>query len=85
MQWWMRPGPRRAWAIMKPSPSAGDQVGGGDADVLEEDFGVALVVVVAEHRQRAQHLHPGVSSGTRIMALLGVARAVECASCPSRS
>ena len=20
MQWWMRPGPRRAWAIMKPSP-----------------------------------------------------------------
>ena len=21
MQWWMRPGPRRAWAIMKPSPS----------------------------------------------------------------
>ena len=21
MQWWMRPGPRRAWAIAKPSPS----------------------------------------------------------------
>ena len=21
MVWWMRPGPRRAWAIMKPSPS----------------------------------------------------------------
>ncbi len=21
MQWWMRPGPRRAWAIMNPSPS----------------------------------------------------------------
>ena len=21
MQWWMRPGPSRAWAIMKPSPS----------------------------------------------------------------
>ena len=21
MQWWMRPGPRRAWLIMKPSPS----------------------------------------------------------------
>ena len=22
MQWWMRPGPSRAWAIMKPSPSS---------------------------------------------------------------
>ena len=49
MQWWMRPGPRRAWAIMKPSPSPAIRFDGRHAHVLEVDFGVALLVVVAEH------------------------------------
>ena len=48
MQWWMRPGPRRAWAIMKPSPSPAIRFDGGHAHVLEAHLGVALGVVVAE-------------------------------------
>ena len=29
MQWWMRPGPSRAWAIMKPSPSPATRFAAG--------------------------------------------------------
>ena len=41
MQWWMRPGPRRCWAIRKPAPSRAEQRVGRDAHVLVEDLGVA--------------------------------------------
>ena len=36
MQWWMRPGPSRAWAIRKPSPSPAIRFAAGHAHVLEE-------------------------------------------------
>ena len=36
MQWWMRPGPRRAWAIVKPSPRGPEQARLGHAHVLVE-------------------------------------------------
>ena len=26
MQWWIRPGPSRSWAIAKPPPSCAEQV-----------------------------------------------------------
>ena len=53
MQWWMRPGPSRACAIMKPSPSTGDQVRRRHPDVVEQHLAVALAVVVAEDLQVA--------------------------------
>ena len=70
MQWWMRPGTSRCWAIRKPSPSLAEQRVGAEADVLVEDLGVA-----AEHAEvlaagapcsarRARSFTPGVSTGT---------------------
>ena len=67
MQWWMRPGPSRAWAIRKPSPSPAMMFSAGHAHVARSAISrVALGVLVAEHRQRrARSSRPGVSSGTR--------------------
>jgi hypothetical protein len=46
MQWWIRPGPSRAWAIAKP------------ADVAVNDLTMAVLVGVAEGGQVANHLDP---------------------------
>ena len=50
MQWCTRPGPSRAWAMRKAVPLAADDVFSRDADVVEADLGVALVVVEAGTR-----------------------------------
>ena len=47
MQWWMRPGHSRCWAIRKPSPCAPSSAPPGSADVLVEDLGVAAVAAEA--------------------------------------
>jgi len=64
-------GPDRAHAVVDaagPEPRLGDheavalardEVGGGDADVLEQQLGVPLRVHVAEHGQVAQDRQPG--------------------------
>ncbi len=58
MQWWMRPGPRRACAISKPRPFAEQDVLDRDAHVLEVDLGVSVGrVVEAEDRKHAEHVH----------------------------
>ena len=49
---------------------ARDQVRGRHAHVAEVDFGVALVVVVAEHRQVAHDGHPGRVDRHQDLALL---------------
>ena len=59
MQWWMRPGPRRAWAIAKPPPSSPSRFVAGHADVGEADLAVAVLVVVAEDGQAADDLDAG--------------------------
>ena len=59
MQWWMRPGPSRAWAIAKPGALLAQQVGHRDAHVGERDLRVPVLVVVAEHRHVAHDLDPG--------------------------
>ena len=70
MQWWIRPGPSRAWAMAKPSPSPADQVARWHADVGE---GRAR----RDRRGRGRRTRtpacrgaistPGVSRGTRII------------------
>src|SRR6185503_8165878 len=55
MQWWMRPGPSRSWAIANPAPLA-EQVGRGDATALIADLAVARPGGVAHHRDRADQL-----------------------------
>ena len=62
MQWWMRPGPSRCWAIRKPSPSLPSSCVGGDADVLVVDLGVAAVAAevlgrVLHRRDVADDVH----------------------------
>ena len=61
MQWWIRPGPSRAWAIAKPPPSSPIRFAAGHPDVVEHDLGVAAVVVVlvAEHLHAAPDLDAG--------------------------
>ena len=59
MQWWMRPGPRRACAIAKPPPSSPSRFDDGHPDVVVDDLAVAVLVLPAEHRRRAHHRHPG--------------------------
>ena len=77
MQWWIRPGPSRAWAIMKPSPSPAIRFSAGTRTSGEVDFGVALLVLVAEHGQAAQDRDAGRVEWHEDLALLGVARTVE--------
>lgn len=69
MQWWMRPGPSRAWAMAKPPPSSPTRFSMRHPDVVEDHLGVAAVVpvVVSEHPHAAPHFEAGVSRGTRIM------------------
>jgi len=50
MQWWMRPGPSRPWAISKPLPGPQDEVGLGHAQAVEAQLGLAAGRVhAAEH------------------------------------
>ena len=87
MQWWMRPGPRRAWAIAKPGTLLADQVGDRDADVGEAQLGVAavLVVVVPEDLHAADDLEARGVARHQDLALLTVPRRGSGRSCPSRS
>ena len=70
MQWWMRPGPSRCWAIMKPVALAAEQRVGGHAHVLVEDLGVAAELAEARPRgcsivgTSRRMFTPGVSAGT---------------------
>ena len=62
MQWWIRPGPSRCWAIRKPAPRAPSSASCGSAHVLVDDLGVAAVgaealVRVLHRRHVAQDLH----------------------------
>ena len=62
MQWWMRPGPSRCWAIRKPAPRGPSSASAGHAHVLVDDLGVpavaAVVLVRVLHRRDvAQDLH----------------------------
>jgi hypothetical protein len=43
MQWWMRPGPSRAWAIANPPPSSPIRFVAGTRTSVEDDLGVAAV------------------------------------------
>src|SRR5207248_3296770 len=76
MQWWMRPGPSRA-CDHEAVALAREQVGLRHADVLEHDLGVALLVLVAEHRQPSQDVDAGGIDGHEDHALLPVLRAVR--------
>ena len=69
MQWWMRPGPRRPWAISKPRPSPSRIVAGRHAHVLQHDLHVAVRrIVVAEHMaSAAAPSRPGCLRGTSTM------------------
>ena len=53
MQWWMRPGPRRAWLMANPSPSLAMRLLAGTRQFSKRSLDVALGVDVAEHRQGA--------------------------------
>jgi hypothetical protein len=53
---------------------AGDQVARRHAHVLEEDFGVALLVLVAEDGQASYDLHTGRIDRHEDLALLAMAR-----------
>ena len=53
MQWWMRPGTSRFWAIRKPSPSPPSSASRAEAHALVEDLGVAAQH--AEARLRVLH------------------------------
>ena len=59
MQWWMRPGPSRCWAIRKPAPRGAEQRVRGHAHVLVDDLGVAAVaaevLVRVLHRRDVAH------------------------------
>ena len=61
MQWWIRPGPSRAWAMAKPVPSSPMRLLAGHPDVGEAQLGVAavVVVVVAEDLHAADDLDTG--------------------------
>ena len=52
MQWWMRPGPRRSWAMTKPAWRGPSRFAVGDPAVLVADLAVAGAAVVAHHRHR---------------------------------
>ncbi len=58
MQWWMRPGPEPSLGDLEAAALAQQQVGCRHAHVLERDLGMSVRrIVVAEHRQVAQHRH----------------------------
>ena len=70
MQWWMRPGPSRCWAIRKPAPRGAEQRVLRHAHALVEDLGVAADAAevlggMLHRRDVAQDpARPGVSAGT---------------------
>ncbi len=67
MQWWMRPGPRRAWAIMKPSPSLPSRLLAGTRTLRSSSSlwpSGAMWFITGMLRTSST---PGVSNGTRIM------------------
>ena len=70
MQWWMRPGPSRCWAIRKPAPRAPSSASVGHAHVLVEDLGVAAVARrsarpgAPSSAMSRTMFTPGVSTGT---------------------
>src|SRR5438093_9277 len=51
MQWWMRPGPRRPWAISKPRPSPSRRLPAGTRTFSKRTSVAVRRVVVAEDRQ----------------------------------
>ena len=51
MQWWMRPGPRRAWAIANAWPGPPMMALAGRRTSLKDDFAVAAGRVVKAHRR----------------------------------
>ena len=59
MQWWMRPGPSRACAIMKPPRSGPSRFVDRHAAVLVADLAVAAAAGVAHHRDRAHEVEAG--------------------------
>src|SRR5271163_2922342 len=63
---------------LKTAAFAEEEIAGGYAHVLEQDFGVAMRrVVVAEHRQHAQHLDAGRIERNEDLRLLLVASAAR--------
>ena len=70
MQWWIRPGYSRCWAMRKPAPCIAEQRVARDPDVLVDDLGVVAVArrscpygcsIVATSRTI---FTPGVSAST---------------------
>ena len=64
MQWWMRPGYSRCWAMRKPGALGPEPVGLGDAHVLVDDLRMAavlaeLLVRVLHRRNVAQDVDAG--------------------------
>ena len=67
MQWWMRPGPRRAWADGEAAALLAEEVVGRHPHVVEDDLAVATAVLVAEHVRERRTVRPGASLGTTII------------------
>jgi hypothetical protein len=62
------PQPRLLAGQVHQAPFAQQDVGNRHAHILEDHLGMPVGrLVVAEHRQVAQHFAPGVSIGTMIM------------------
>ena len=85
MQWWMRPGPSRAWAMRKPPPSSAMRFAAGTRTSVEAHLGVARAGrgsrrsgASARPRRRARPSGPAPSTAG------GDGRSVG-SSCPSGS
>ena len=69
-------GPEAALRDLEAAAFAEQKVAGRHAHILEQNIGVAVRrVVIAEHRQHAQHLHAGRVERERIC---------DCCSCRAR-
>ena len=77
MQWWMRPGPRRAWLMRKPSPSPAMRFSAGTRTSSKSELGVALLVLVAEDGQAALDGDARRVARDEHHALLAVARGLR--------
>ena len=74
MQWWMRPGPSRAWAMAKPAPRSPSTICGRDAHSAVDDLRVGgpAGARLAHHRDVAHPLEARGVGGHQELAGAGV-------------
>jgi hypothetical protein len=80
MQWCTRPGPRRACASAKPSPSAPSRWAAGTRTFAEHQLAVAVDGQVVHHRHVAHDLHAGRVHRHQQHAVAALVRARRAAS-----